>query len=246
MAGRLGLAQIHPKVAAERHDGAVCWSCCLGKRRHSTICSTHGSWCWVISHLISPKLCLKEFPSKEYPTQGFKCGFSGVWRYSWICQLNFCEFLFHWNRLPKETVDGLWRHPRQGWMWLWAAWSAGWQPCTNWGWNQMIILVLFNPGHSMILWLSFFMCRNWWITPLLSVAVEFAQTSHPWALFCSAGQNDKSYQSSTVGISTPTHCGISKCCFLWKSGWKLSPEHVQYCYTSLLFCCCIVLKTTVF
>ena len=23
-----------------------------------------------------------------------------------------------------------WRHPRPGWMWLWAAWSGGWQPCT--------------------------------------------------------------------------------------------------------------------
>ena len=23
-----------------------------------------------------------------------------------------------------------WRHSRPGWMWLWAAWSAGWRPCT--------------------------------------------------------------------------------------------------------------------
>ena len=23
-----------------------------------------------------------------------------------------------------------WRHSRPGWMWLWAAWSAGWWPCT--------------------------------------------------------------------------------------------------------------------
>jgi len=23
-----------------------------------------------------------------------------------------------------------WRHSRPGWMWLWAAWSSGWQPCT--------------------------------------------------------------------------------------------------------------------
>jgi len=35
------------------------------------------------------------------------------------------------NRLPRR----LWmphpcRHSRPGWMWLWAAWSAGWRPCT--------------------------------------------------------------------------------------------------------------------
>ena len=37
----------------------------------------------------------------------------------------------HWNRLPKEVVDApSWRHSRPGWMWLWAAWSGGWQPCT--------------------------------------------------------------------------------------------------------------------
>jgi len=42
-----------------------------------------------------------------------------------------------------------WRHSRPGWMWLWAAWSAGWRPCTwQGGWNSMIIVVLFNPGHS--------------------------------------------------------------------------------------------------
>ena len=38
----------------------------------------------------------------------------------------------HWNRLPKEAVDApsLWRHSMPGWMWLWAAWSAGWGPRT--------------------------------------------------------------------------------------------------------------------
>jgi len=23
-----------------------------------------------------------------------------------------------------------WMHSGPGWMWLWAAWSGGWQPCT--------------------------------------------------------------------------------------------------------------------
>ena len=39
----------------------------------------------------------------------------------------------HWNRLPKGAVDAPslpWRHSRPGWMWLWAAWSGGWRPCT--------------------------------------------------------------------------------------------------------------------
>ena len=37
----------------------------------------------------------------------------------------------HWTGCPSR----LWmphpcRHSRPGWMWLWAAWSAGWWPCT--------------------------------------------------------------------------------------------------------------------
>jgi len=39
--------------------------------------------------------------------------------------------VMHWNRLPKEVwKPHPWRHSRPGWMWLWAAWSAGWRPCT--------------------------------------------------------------------------------------------------------------------
>ena len=46
-----------------------------------------------------------------------------------------------------------WRHLRPGWMWLWAAWSkwlatAHSRVLNNW----IIIVVLFNPGYSMILW----------------------------------------------------------------------------------------------
>jgi len=44
----------------------------------------------------------------------------------------------------------------QSWLrplWLWAAWCHGCWPC-SWqgGRNYMIFEVLFNPGHSMILW----------------------------------------------------------------------------------------------
>ena len=46
-----------------------------------------------------------------------------------------------------------WRHSRPGWMWLWAAWSGGWQPCLwQGGWNSITFEVLFNPGHSVILY----------------------------------------------------------------------------------------------
>ena len=35
------------------------------------------------------------------------------------------------NTLPKEAVDApSLRHSRPGWMWLWAAWSSDWRPCT--------------------------------------------------------------------------------------------------------------------
>jgi len=55
---------------------------------------------------------------------------------------------------PEIDMGHGWTWP--GWMWLWAAWSGGWQPCPwQGGWNEMIIEGLFNPRHSMIL-------RQWW------------------------------------------------------------------------------------
>ena len=33
----------------------------------------------------------------------------------------------HWNGCPRRLwMPHPWRHSRPGWMWLWAAWSAGW------------------------------------------------------------------------------------------------------------------------
>jgi len=61
----------------------------------------------------------------------------------------FCTLFY-----PTSTLwmPHPWRHSRPGWMWLWAAWSGGWWPCTQQGgWNQMITVILFNPGHSMII-----------------------------------------------------------------------------------------------
>ena len=62
----------------------------------------------------------------------------------------------HWNRLPKEAVDApsleafkarLDVAPGSLVWWLATLHIAG-------GWNWMSIVVLFNPGHSIILWFS--------------------------------------------------------------------------------------------
>ena len=59
----------------------------------------------------------------------------------------------HWNRLPKEVVDALSLETFKARLdvalsslvwWLETLHVAG-------GWNSMIIVVLFNPGHSMVL-----------------------------------------------------------------------------------------------
>ena len=61
--------------------------------------------------------------------------------------------LWFWATFSFFFTQGVGWMPVPGWMWLWAALSSGWQPCPwQGGWNYMIIMVLFNPGHSMILW----------------------------------------------------------------------------------------------
>ena len=61
---------------------------------------------------------------------GFKLGQGGV-------RLDIRKkFFTQWvvtqgNRLPKEVVDApSLSIPSPGLMWLWAAWSTGWLPCT--------------------------------------------------------------------------------------------------------------------
>jgi len=42
--------------------------------------------------------------------------------------------VMHWTGCPRRLwMPHPWRHSRPGWMWLWAAWSAGWRPCTQQG-----------------------------------------------------------------------------------------------------------------
>ena len=60
----------------------------------------------------------------------------------------------HWNRLPKEAVDAPSLEAFKARLdvalgslvcWLVTLHIAG-------GWNSMSIMLLFNPGHPMILW----------------------------------------------------------------------------------------------
>jgi len=69
------------------------------------------------------------------------------------CSRN-CFVVWHWNRLPKEAVDAPSLEAFKARLdvalgslvcWLATLHIAG-------GWNWMSIVVLFNPGHSMILW----------------------------------------------------------------------------------------------
>ena len=50
----------------------------------------------------------------------------------------------HWNRLPKEVVDAPSLQAFKARLDVTTLHTAG-------GWNWMIIVVLFNPGHSIIL-----------------------------------------------------------------------------------------------
>ena len=92
-----------------------------------------------------------------------------------------------------------WRHSRPGWMWLWAAWSDGWRPCTQkGGWNYMIFEALFNSGHSMILWFydslilwksksphdaKLFLITYLNITCFSSWPLHYSATTHPGFIF---------------------------------------------------------------
>ena len=60
----------------------------------------------------------------------------------------------HWNRLPREAVDAPSLEAFKARLDV-ALGSLGWWLATLHiaeGWNQMSIVVLCNPGHSMILW----------------------------------------------------------------------------------------------
>ena len=61
--------------------------------------------------------------------------------------------VMHWNRLPKEAVDAPSLEAFKARLNV-ALGSLGWWLATlhiAGGWNQMITVVLFNPGHAMIL-----------------------------------------------------------------------------------------------
>jgi len=73
------------------------------------------------------------------------------------------KWFLHWNRLPKEAVDAPSLEAFKARLDV-ALRSLVWWVATlhlAGGWNWMSIVVLFNPGHSMIL-----LCEasrgRWW------------------------------------------------------------------------------------
>ena len=59
----------------------------------------------------------------------------------------------HWHRLPKDAVDAPSLEAFKARLNV-ALGSLGWWLATlhiAGGWNEMILVVLFNPGHSMIM-----------------------------------------------------------------------------------------------
>ena len=74
-------------------------------------------------------------------------------------------------RLPKEAVGApSWRHSRPGWMWLWAAWAAGWRPSHSRGLELDEHCGPLQPRpfyDAMILWLRGLLSwnKNVWHSP---------------------------------------------------------------------------------
>jgi len=64
-----------------------------------------------------------------------------------------------------------WRHSRPGWMWLWAAWSAGWRPCTQQGVGTQC--ALWSSATQAFLWFfdsMFHVYKHSWEVPLNAIS----------------------------------------------------------------------------
>jgi len=80
------------------------------------------------SRASAPQLCLFRFPSRPLG----EAKHAGGPEHTQTLKLRKTEGNIPLLVFPNTNPDCClhWKPGRPGWMWLWAAWSAGWRPCT--------------------------------------------------------------------------------------------------------------------
>jgi len=115
----------------------------------------------------------------------------------------------HWNRLPKEAVDAPFLEAFKARLDVALGSLVGWLAPLHIarGWNSMVIVVLFNPGHSMILWKG--NCRQFSKTKhllrrhRLSIAATILEvsTGGEWTTFSLASTAALLYKKSMINAT---------------------------------------------
>ena len=154
----------------------------------------------------------------------------------------------HWHRLPREAVvvssletfkiglDG-----------VWAAWSDGWQLCSQqWGWDWRVFMVPSNPNHSMILWFFFESVYHvilLWIESLPSPYISLQPVSYTT---CSTWRGLGEDWDLSASVETVSYCCCFKDLYLQDHGsyyrWSVKKGRYSWwsgdseCYCSLRLC----------
>ena len=117
----------------------------------------------------------------------------------------------HWNKLPKEVVDTpslkAFKARLDVALGILVWWSATLHIAE--GLNSVIIVVIFNPGHSMILWLKAWRSNGWF---LQSIWVANLMGKKYTGIFISA------WNSKMI-----THCNI-QLAVLHSFTWRIRPQ----------------------
>ena len=140
--------------------------------------------------------------------------------------------VMHWNRLPKEVVDAPSLETFKARLdvalgslvwWLATLHIAG-------GWNQMIIVVLFNPGHSMILRFHYFLSPTDFLVVSTSSRAELHLMSSYSSLYCRGAvalQGSEALQQSELFPSYKISGGPSQQA---DCKWPLLEFNCSYCW----------------